>query len=66
MAVALTILLQMALIYVPSLRQIFSTVSLSVADLAACAAAAIAIFVAVEIEKWLLRARGTGHSAVRS
>ena len=56
-AVASTILLQLALIYVPALRDVFSTVPLSLADVAVCVTAAATVFVAVEIEKWFVRSR---------
>jgi Ca2+-transporting ATPase len=54
-AVAVTVALQMALIYIPALQQIFSTTPLSAIDLLWCGAVAGTIFVAVEAEKWLLR-----------
>jgi len=54
-AVALTVLLQLALIYVPFLQGVFKTVALPAADLALSLAASSLIFWAVEIEKWFLR-----------
>lgn len=56
-AVALTVALQMALIYAPALQQVFSTVPLSTIDLLRCAGVAGAVFLAVEAEKWVLRWR---------
>jgi Ca2+-transporting ATPase len=56
-AVVLTFLLQMATIYLPFLNPIFRTAPLSAAELALCVALASAIFVLVEIEKWLVRRR---------
>jgi Ca2+-transporting ATPase len=56
-AVAATISLQLALIYVPFLQGIFETVSLSAADLAIAVALSSVIFWAVEIEKWIQRRR---------
>jgi Ca2+-transporting ATPase len=56
-AVALTVLLQLALIYVPVLQGVFKTVALPAADLALALAASTVIFWAVELEKWLLRRR---------
>ena len=50
-AVLLTLLLQLATIYVPALQPIFRTEALSVRELALCVAAASVVFVAVEIEK---------------
>jgi Ca2+-transporting ATPase len=54
-AVVFTVLLQLALIYVPALNDLFSTRPLSVAELAWTVAGALVIFVAVEIEKWIRR-----------
>ncbi len=57
-AVILTVLLQLAAVYVPFLNGIFWTEPLSAGELAVCVAAASAVFVAVEGEKWLKRRRG--------
>jgi Ca2+-transporting ATPase len=54
-AVALTVVLQLATIYVPAARPFFKTEPLSAGELAACLALSAVIFVAVEIEKWLVR-----------
>src|SRR4030095_12547054 len=54
-AVCLTIVLQLALLYVAGLRQVFRTKALSPVDLAATAAFAAVIFCAVELEKYLLQ-----------
>jgi Ca2+-transporting ATPase len=51
-AVGLTFVLQMATLYVPSLRHVFKTEALSMAELAVCLAASSVVFVAVELEKW--------------
>ena len=56
-AVTLTVLLQLALIYVPFLQHVFKTVALPAADLALSLAASTLIFWAVELEKWFLRRR---------
>jgi Ca2+-transporting ATPase len=56
-AVALTLALQMATIYVPALNGIFRTAPLSLPELAATFAIAAVVFVAVEVEKWLRRRR---------
>jgi P-type Ca2+ transporter type 2C len=56
-AVALTVALQMATIYVPALNSIFRTAPLSLTELAATFAIAAVVFVAVEVEKWLRRRR---------
>ncbi|MCA9973254.1 MAG: cation-translocating P-type ATPase [Anaerolineales bacterium] len=57
-AVLLTFVLQMALIYVPFLQNIFNTVALAPMELAFCLAASSVVFIAVEIEKWVRRQRG--------
>jgi Ca2+-transporting ATPase len=54
-AVALTFVLQMATIYVPLLQPIFKTEALSAEELVLCIALSAVVFVAVEIEKWLVR-----------
>ncbi len=54
-AVAFTVLLQLAVLYVPALNRVFSTVPLSAAELGFCVAASTAGFLAVEAEKFLLR-----------
>jgi Ca2+-transporting ATPase len=57
-AVVLTIALQLALIYVPAARAVFSTLPLSAADLGLCTGAGAVIVLAVECEKWVIRRRG--------
>jgi P-type Ca2+ transporter type 2C len=57
--VALTIALQLAVLYVPALNRVFATSPLNVIELASAVIIASLIFVAVEIEKWLKRRRGT-------
>jgi Ca2+-transporting ATPase len=54
-AVLLTLLLQMAVIYVPALNSIFHTQPLPMFDLAVCLVLSSLVLVAVEIEKWLVR-----------
>ncbi len=54
-AVALTFVLQLAVIYLPWLQSFFSTVALSASDLAICLLLSSVVFWAVEIEKWLRR-----------
>ncbi len=61
-AVALTFLLQLALIYVPWLNAIFHTQPLTLNELAFCLAISSVTLVAVEIEKWLVR-RGVLYAA---
>ena len=54
-AVVLTILLQCAVIYLPVSWSIFKTQPLTGGELALCFAVASIVFVAVEIEKWMVR-----------
>jgi len=54
-AVCLTLVLQLATIYVPALRDVFKTEPLSAGELALAVAVAAVVFVAVEIEKWVKR-----------
>jgi Ca2+-transporting ATPase len=56
-AVALTVVLQLAVVYVPPLGELFKTVPLAPGQLAVAFAAAGAIYGVVEIEKWLRRRR---------
>jgi Ca2+-transporting ATPase len=54
-AVVLTLMLQLAVIYVPALNSIFHTQPLPAFDLAVCLAISSLVLFAVEIEKWLVR-----------
>jgi Ca2+-transporting ATPase len=54
-AIALTLLLQLAVIYVPALNAVFHTRPLPLSDLALCLALSSLVLVAVEIEKLLMR-----------
>ena len=54
-AALLTVALQMAVLYIPSLNPIFKTVPLGAADLVLCLVLSSAVFFAVEAEKWLVR-----------
>ncbi len=56
-AVALTLALQMAVVYLPALQPVFRTVALGAGELASCAGVALAVFVAVEAEKAWRRRR---------
>jgi Ca2+-transporting ATPase len=60
-AILLTLLLQMAVIYVPALNTIFHTHALPVFDLVVCLLLSSLVLFAVEIEKWLAR-RGIIYS----
>lgn len=54
-AVLLTFLLQLALLYVPFLQDIFSTQALTLRELGACIGVSLIVFHAVEAEKWVKR-----------
>jgi Ca2+-transporting ATPase len=56
-AVALTVALQLAVVYVPALNGVFTTVPLTASQLAGAVGAGIAILAVVEVEKWWRRAR---------
>ncbi|MFQ5435104.1 MAG: cation-translocating P-type ATPase, partial [Anaerolineae bacterium] len=57
-AVGLTFVLQLALIYLPFLQKFFRTMALSPRDLAISLLASSVVFFAVELEKWARRRRG--------
>ena len=61
-AVALTLGLQLATIYVPALNGVFKTEPLSALELALAVAVGGVVFVAVEVEKWTKRRRGERES----
>jgi Ca2+-transporting ATPase len=54
-AVVLTVVLQLAVIYVPFLQPVFETVPLTASELAICLLASTVLFFAVEIDKWRIR-----------
>jgi Ca2+-transporting ATPase len=54
-AVLLTVLLQMAVIYVPALNPVFHTQPLPMFDLVVCLVLSSLVLFAVEVEKWLVR-----------
>lgn len=56
-AVALTFVLQLAVVYVPFLQNLFKTSTLSLQDLMICFGISILLFSAVEIQKWIIRLR---------
>lgn len=58
-AVALTLGLQLAVVYVPLLQGVFRTMALSASDLALCLAVSTLSFWAVELNKWLAPRRTT-------
>jgi Ca2+-transporting ATPase len=55
LVVLATVSLQLATIYVPALNAVFKTQPLSAAELIFCSLLSAVVFVAVEIEKWLVR-----------
>lgn len=55
MAVILTVILQIGIIYVPFWQNLFQTTALSVNDLLLCLLLSTVVFWAVEAEKWWLR-----------
>jgi len=57
-AVLLTFVMQMAVIYLPFLQEIFDTRSLSFPHLLICLALSTFVFWGVELEKWVVRLRG--------
>lgn len=62
-AVSLTIILQLALVYVPFLQKIFQTVPLSAFDLIICIVLSSTLFWAVELEKLLIRQKTPAQMA---
>jgi Ca2+-transporting ATPase len=54
-AVLITILLQLAVIYVPFMQSLFNTHALAPQELALCFGLPCIVFVAVELEKWMIR-----------
>jgi Ca2+-transporting ATPase len=54
-AVVLTLMLQMLVIYLPAMNEIFHTQPLPLFDLAVCLVLSSLVLFAVEIEKWLVR-----------
>ncbi|MCP5100528.1 MAG: cation-translocating P-type ATPase [Chloroflexi bacterium] len=60
LAVSVTFMLQLALIYVPFLQTFFRTEALPLTDLLIALVASSVVFIAVEVEKWMRRQRGEG------
>jgi Ca2+-transporting ATPase len=59
-AVLLTFVLQMAVVYVPFLQEIFNTRPLPLADLLVSFAFSTIVFISVELFKWFRRLKKTG------
>lgn len=57
-AVLFTVVLQMAVIYVPYLQDIFRTKTLSLNELLLCIGLSSIVFWAVELQKWIKRRKG--------
>lgn len=64
LAVGVTTLLQLALVYVPPLRNFFGTHALTLTELAVCFGFSTLIFVWVELEKLFIRAWMRSHRPV--
>jgi P-type Ca2+ transporter type 2C len=54
-AVFLTFLLQLAVVYLPFLNELFKTQPLSLMELGICMGGAVVLFHAIELEKWIRR-----------
>lgn len=54
-AVALTIVLQLLLLYLPVARRVFRTEALSAAELLTAAGVSLVAAAAIEVEKWIRR-----------
>ena len=65
-AVALTFVLQMATIYVPFMNTIFKTTPLTLKELGFTLAMSSIVFIAVEVEKYFKRRRGSKDGLVLS
>jgi Ca2+-transporting ATPase len=64
-AVGLTVVLQMAVLYVPVLNRVFHTEPLGAATLALTLGASLIVFAAVEVEKWWGRRHAAADSSIR-
>jgi Ca2+-transporting ATPase len=58
-AVALSFLLQLGVIYVPVLQQVFEAKALTAAELGVCLAVSTLVFWAVELQKYFIRSKKT-------
>jgi Ca2+-transporting ATPase len=54
-AVLLTFALQMGVVYLPFMQEIFGTIALSLSELAVSLVSSTIVFFGVEMEKWWLR-----------
>ena len=55
LALVLTLALQMAVLYLPVLNEVFDTQPLAWDELMVCLLLSSAVFIGVEFEKWLVR-----------
>jgi Ca2+-transporting ATPase len=60
--VAVVVALQMVVIYTPAFEDFFRTTALSASELGICLVIGSAAFIAIEVEKWLLRRRARASS----
>ena len=65
-AVGTTLAVQVAIIYVPFLQDVFGTAALGAVEFTVVAVASTAAFVAVEIEKWIRRRRVAHQAAAEA
>jgi P-type Ca2+ transporter type 2C len=60
-AVLITVVLQLAVVYIPVFNTLFKTVPLRPLELGACIAASLVILAIVELEKWARRRNRAGE-----
>ncbi|MBI3968989.1 MAG: cation-translocating P-type ATPase [Chloroflexi bacterium] len=60
-AITLTVVLQLAVVYIPLLQGIFGTTAMPPSDLVVAALAGLLMLLVVEAWKWVLRARGAAR-----
>ncbi len=65
-AIALTVVAQLAVLHVPALQKVFQTVPLTPIEIAACAGVSVAVFVSVELEKLIVRAVERRRASARA
>jgi Ca2+-transporting ATPase len=56
--IALVVVLQLAVVYLPVLNTFFKTQPLGQAEMAVVVVASVLVFFAIEVEKWVKRKRG--------
>ena len=65
-SVVLTLVLQLAVIYLPFFQQVFRTTALSVTDLLICVLLSSIVFWTVEAQKWYRRTKVADRSAIKA